>query len=144
MSLHLQILFGSLLMLCFTISAVAQEPKLNPSRVAQVAIKTKDLARATAFYRDTIGLKVLMSNRLNSILECGGMRLLLGANEPDSRVYFDVDDIQKAVATLSSRGVKIEGKPSIVGQLGDMDVWIAAFRDSEYNTMALISGTPRK
>ena len=70
--------------------------------------------------------------------------MLLGANEPESRVYFDVDDIQKAVAVLSNRGVKIEAKPSIVGQLGDTDVWIAAFRDSEDNIMALMSRTPRK
>jgi hypothetical protein len=55
-----------------------------------------------------------------------------------------VDDIQKAVATLSSLGVKIEAKPNIVGLLGDMDVWIAAFRDSEDNIMALMSRTPRK
>jgi hypothetical protein len=55
-----------------------------------------------------------------------------------------VDDIQKAIATLSSRGVKIEATPSIVGQLGDMDVWIAAFRDSEDNIMALMSRTLRK
>jgi catechol-2,3-dioxygenase len=46
--------------------AAAQEPKLNPSRVS-IAIKTKDLARATAFYRDTIGLKVLISNSLTSV-----------------------------------------------------------------------------
>jgi catechol 2,3-dioxygenase-like lactoylglutathione lyase family enzyme len=104
---------------------------LNRSRVSQIAIKAKDLPRATAFYRDTIGLKVLISNSLVSFLDCGGMTLLLGVNEPESRVYFDVDDIQKAVAVLSSRGVKIEAKPSIVGQLGDMDVWIAAFRDRQ-------------
>ena len=77
MSLHLQILFGSFLMLCFTISAVAQEPTLNPSRVAQVAIKTKDLARATAFYRDTIGLKVLAVPRsvFNMIGHCAAPSL---------------------------------------------------------------------
>ena len=141
---YLQFSSASLLVFCFAVFVAAQEPKLNPSRVAQIAIKTKDLARATAFYRDTIGLKVLISNSLVSVLDCGGMTLLLGANEPESRVYFDVDDIQKAVAALSSRGVKIEAKPSIVGQLGDRDVWIAAFRDSEDNIMALMSRTPRK
>jgi len=32
----------------------------------------------------------------------------------------------------------------VSGQLGDMDVWIATFRDSEDNLMALMSRTPRK
>jgi methylmalonyl-CoA/ethylmalonyl-CoA epimerase len=132
-----------LLFFCFATAAFSQEPKLNPTRVAQVTVKTKDLQRATEFYRDTIGLKVLISNKIVSILDCGGMTLLLGPNEPDSRVYFDVDDIQKAVATLSSRGVKIEAKPSIIGQLGDMDIWLAIFKDSEDNLMGLISRKPR-
>jgi predicted enzyme related to lactoylglutathione lyase len=132
------------LLLRSAVSVSAQVPSLSPARVSQVAVKTKDLQRATAFYRDTIGLKVLISNQLVSILDCGGMFLLLGPQEPESRVYFEVPDIQKAVETLSNRGVKIEAKPSIVGQLGDVDVWIAAFRDSEDNIMALMSRTPRK
>ena len=108
MRAHVKTLLALLLGFGFAVSVSAQAPALNPARVAQVAVKTKDLQRATAFYRDTIGLKVLISNKLVSILDCGGMTLLLGPNEPDSRVYFEVEDIQKAVEMLSNRGVKIE------------------------------------
>lgn len=144
MHAHSKTSVALLLFLGFAVSVSAQAPALNPAGVAQVAVKVKDLPRATAFYRDTIGLKLLIGNKLVSIFDCGGMTLLLGSNEPESRVYFEVEDIQKAVERLSNRGVKIEAKPSIVGQLGSADVWIAVFRDSEDNMMALMSQTPRK
>jgi len=52
---YLQFSSASLLVFCFAVFAAAQEPKLNPSRVSQIAIKTKDLARATAKKRTIYG-----------------------------------------------------------------------------------------
>jgi methylmalonyl-CoA/ethylmalonyl-CoA epimerase len=69
--------------------------------------------------------------------------LLLGPSEGSSIIYFDVDDIQNTVENLSGRGVTIEHQPRIVGQLGDVDVWIAIFKDSEDNMMGLMSKKPR-
>src|SRR5262245_1146977 len=123
--------------------ALSQEPRMNLTKIAQISVKTKNLQRATEFYRDTLGLKVLISNRLISILDCGSITLLLGPSETSSVIYFDVVDIHKEVESLSRLGVKIEEKPNVVGQLGGMDIWIASFRDSEDNVMALMSRTPR-
>ena len=138
-------LFIVVLLIFFTspLSALSQEPRMNLTKIAQISVKTKNLQRATEFYRDTLGLKVLISNRLISILDCGGVTLILGPSETSSVIYFDVDDIHKAVESLSRLGVKIEEKPNVVGQLGGMDIWIASFRDSEDNVMALMSRTPR-
>src|SRR3989442_7363935 len=111
---------------------------------------SQDLQRATAFYRDTLELKIIVSTPVISIAECGGVFLLISKAEtpeldhPSSVIYFDVDDIQKTTADLSSRNVKIDDKPHIVGQLGNQDVWVAIFRDSEDNLVGLISRTPRK
>jgi methylmalonyl-CoA/ethylmalonyl-CoA epimerase len=116
---------------------------MNLTQIAQVSVRTKDLQRATEFYRDVLGIKVLISNQFVSILDCGGITLLLGPSEGSSIIYFDVDDIQNTVESLSSRDVKIEEQPRIVGQLGNVDVWIAIFRDSEDNMMGLMSKKPR-
>ncbi|SRR5258706_9587411 len=116
---------------------------MNLTKIAQISVRTKDLQRATEFYRDVLGIKVLISNQFVSILDCGGITLLLGPSDTSSVIYFDVDDIQNAVESLSSRGVKIEHEPHVVGQLGNLDVWIAIFKDSEDNSMGLMSKKPR-
>ncbi|PYS25753.1 MAG: glyoxalase [Acidobacteria bacterium] len=135
---------------CLSLTAFAEEPKMNLSKIAQISVRAKDLQRATAFYRDTLELKIIVSTPVISIAECGGVFLLISKAEtpeldhPSSVIYFDVDDIQKTTADLSSRNVKIDDKPHIVGQLGNQDVWVAIFRDSEDNLVGLISRTPRK
>src|SRR5262249_33169521 len=119
------------------------------SKVGQISVRAKDLDRATAFYRDKLGLKHLHKAPSLSIFDCGGVTLLLSLPEnsaldhPGSIIYFDVDDIQKAFKTLSDRGVSFVEKPNKVGSLGAVDVWIAIFHDSEDNMMGLRSMTPR-
>jgi predicted enzyme related to lactoylglutathione lyase len=120
------------------------------SKVGQIAVRVKDLDRATAFYRDKLGLKHLHQAPSLSVLDCGGITLLLSRPEnsaedhPSSIIYFDVEDIQSAFKSLSDRGVSFVEKPNKVGSLGDVDVWIAVFRDSEENMMGLRSMTPKK
>ena len=120
------------------------------SKVGQIAVRVKDLDRATAFYRDKLGLKHLHQAPSLSVLDCGGITLLLARPEnaaedhPASIIYFDVEDIQTAFKSLSDRGVSFVEKPNKVGSLGDVDVWIAIFRDSEENMMGLRSMAPRK
>ncbi len=116
---------------------------MNLTKIAQISVRTKNLQRATEFYRDTLGMKVLISNQFISILDCGGITLLLGPSESSSIIYFEVDDIHKAVESLAGRGIKIQEKPNLVGQLGNLDVWIAIFNDSEDNSMGLMSKKPR-
>ena len=113
------------------------------NKVGQISVGVKDIDRATEFYRDKLGVKHLLKAPSVSVFDCGGSTLLLSlADSSTSIIYFEVDEIQKAFETLKSRGVKMEEKPHVVGQLGKMDVWIAIFRDSEENLMALRSMTP--
>ena len=123
---------------------------MNLTKIAQISVRARDLQRATAFYRDKLELKMIVSTPAISIAECGGVFLIIGKAEspeldhPSSVIYFDVDDIQKTVTDLSSRGVEIQEKAHIVGQLGNQDVWIAIFRDSEDNMLGLLSRVARK
>ena len=120
------------------------------SRVGQISVRAKDLDRATAFYRDKLGLKHLHQAPSLSVFDCGGLTLLLSLPEnpsldhPGSIIYFSVEDIQVAFKALSDRGVKFVEKPNKVGSLGNVDVWIGIFHDSEDNMMGLRSMVTQK
>lgn len=115
-------------------------------RIGQIAITVRDQQRARAFYRDVLGIHHLFdAPPAMSFFECGGVRLLLGEAEPGAEahgasiLYFDVPDIQAAHETLESRAVTIVAAPHKVADLGDRDLWLAFFRDSEGNVLALMS-----
>ena len=61
---------------------------------------------------------------------------------PSSIIYFKVDDIQQAHATLLDRGVTFEEAPTFVANMGSYDLWIGAFRDSEDNLLGIMSHVP--
>jgi methylmalonyl-CoA/ethylmalonyl-CoA epimerase len=54
-----------------------------------------------------------------------------------------VADIQSTHARLVQRNVKTEGEPHVVAKMPDHDLWLAEFRDSEGNIMALMSEVRR-
>jgi methylmalonyl-CoA/ethylmalonyl-CoA epimerase len=64
-------------------------------------------------------------------------------DHPTSILYFEVADIQAAAAALRARGARFESDPHRVAQLETHDVWLADFRDSESNVLALMSHVPR-
>jgi methylmalonyl-CoA/ethylmalonyl-CoA epimerase len=114
------------------------------SAIQQIAINAKDIGRATAFYRDRLGLKHLFdAPPLMSFFDCGGIRLMLSLpTEPaldhaSSILYFRVDDIAAAHAALVAKGVAFRDPPHVVARLPGREVWIAHFDDSEGNLLAL-------
>jgi len=119
------------------------ETQIN--KIGQIAINVHDTTRAVEFYRDTLGLKLLFTAGQLAFFDCGGVRLMLSPPEkpefdhPSSILYFKVDDIQAAYDRLVHRGVKIEDQPHVVARMPDHDLWLAEFRDSEGNLMALMS-----
>ena len=130
-------------------TAPAARP-LELRRIAQIAVVVHDVARATHFYRDTLGLRLLFEAPPGlAFFECGGVRLMLGRPEgPDtaaasSILYYDVADIHAAYDTLVARGVQFEREPHVVAPLGANDLWMAFLRDSEGNLLALTSEVPR-
>ncbi len=120
------------------------------STIEQIAINVKDTERAVAFYRDTLGMKFLFSAPPNlAFFDCDGIRLMLSPpakpefDHPSSIIYFRVADIQLAYVTLSERGVHFEEAPLLVADMGTYHLWIASFRDSESNLLALMSNVPK-
>jgi len=121
------------------------------SAIEQIAVNAHDLDRAVEFYRDKLGMKHLFTVPPNlAFFDCDGIRLLLSLpakpefDHASSIIYFKVDDIQPAYATLSERGVHFEEKPIFVADMGTYDLWLASFRDSENNLLALMGHVAKK
>jgi catechol 2,3-dioxygenase-like lactoylglutathione lyase family enzyme len=116
--------------------------------LGQVAVKVTELPRATAFYRDVLGLPFLFETNGMAFFDCGGTRLLLGepeAGDEDhatSILYYRVTDIRGEHERLAALGVEFVEDPRVVAELGHATLWLAFFRDSEGNVAALMSEVP--
>lgn len=117
--------------------------------IGQISIITHDLPRASAFYRDVLGLPLLFTAGNMAFFDCGGVRLMLGPasspelDHPSSILYFRVPDINVAHRRLVEMGVKIEAPPRLIAPMKTYDLWMVGFRDSEDNIMQLMSEVPR-
>ena len=116
--------------------------------IGQIAIVIQDLPRATAFYRDRLGLPFLFEAPGLAFFQAGGVRLMLSRAEdpeldhPASILYFNVEDILEVHRTLAGRGVRFRQPPHPVHHAGDRSLWIADFEDSERNIFALMAWRP--
>src|SRR5262245_59859223 len=114
-------------------------------RIHQTSIRTKDTARAVAFYRDALGLKLLFEALPQlAFFDCGGVRLMLSPAEPEfdhqgSVIYFAVEDIKATHAALTAAGVRFRSEPHMIAKLPDREVWLADFLDSEVEMLAVMS-----
>lgn len=117
-------------------------------RIGQVSVRARDLERAVAFYRDTLGMRHLFTtNDQMAFFDCDDTRLLLTTLGPEgaqsSIVYFQVEDIEGTSEALQKRGVVFQAAPHVVARMPDCEVWMAFFADSEGNTVGLMSEVPR-
>ena len=119
------------------------------SRLGQVAINVHDLDRATAFYRDILGLPLLFTTGALSFFDCGGVRLMLSPPEkpefdhPSSVLYFTVLDIASTHRQMLSSGVAFEDAPHLIARMSTHDLWMTFFRDPEQNLLALMCEMPQ-
>ena len=116
--------------------------------LGQISMNAKDLARATMFYRDVLGVPFLFEVPKMAFFDLSGLRLMVATPEtpeydhPGSILYFKVGDIQEAHDTLTSRGVAFDTEPQMVADMGDHELWMAFFKDSEGNQLALMAEIP--
>ena len=114
------------------------------STIGQIAQVVQDVPRATAFYRDRLGLTFLFEFPGLAFFDCGGIRLMISRAEkpefdhPGSVLYFRVADIDAAHRDLAGHGVEFIEPPHLVAKLPDHELWMAFFRDGEGNTLALM------
>ena len=114
--------------------------------IGQISMNATDIPRAVAFYRDSLGMRLLFEAPPKmAFFDAGGVRLMLSLPEtpeydhPGSVLYFRVDDIDQAYAQLKERGVPFQGKPHLIARMPDHELWMTFFKDSEGNTLALMA-----
>ena len=122
--------------------------EIGISRLGQVHIPAEDTERATAFYRDILGLPLLFTASGMAFFNCGGVRLMISKPVGEgphggSILYFVVPDIGGAHRRMREAGVRFEAEPRKIAEMPTHDLWMTFFRDSEQNLMALMSERPR-
>jgi predicted enzyme related to lactoylglutathione lyase len=129
---------------------MSSESSISLSQIGQISVNVHDLERAASFYKDTLGMKHLFTvPPTMAFFDCVGIRLMLAIPErpdldhPSSILYFKVPDIESAHKVLQSRGVHFETKPMLVPPMATHDLWLAEFRDSENNVLALMCEKPK-
>ncbi len=117
--------------------------ELKLDRIGQLGIMVKDLEGAVAFYRDKLGVKHLFTAPGMAFFDLGGIRLMLGQASPESPaatfLYYKVDDIHSAFATLKARGVPVVEDPELAHRTPQMELWLAQFKDMDGNPVVLMS-----
>ena len=117
------------------------------SRIGQVRIAVRDVDRAVAFYRDTLGMPFLFQFPGMAFFDLNGTRLMLV--DPESRdfggesvIYYRVGDIGQAHAALTERGVEFSDAPHVVYSDDGHELWMCFFNDPDRNVLALMSEVP--
>jgi predicted enzyme related to lactoylglutathione lyase len=123
---------------------VASGPAPQITGILQIAIPVRDISRATAFYRDALGLKFLFAAPNMAFFDCGGVRLYLDANDvsqsagPNQFIYFRTPDILAQPSALKAKNVEIHQEPHVIAKMPGSEVWLMWIRDSEGNLLALM------
>ena len=120
------------------------------SVIGQISVTVQDLDRAVEFYRDQLGMQFLFRVPGMAFFNCSGVRLLLGLSEDESSdvnasvIYYKVDDLEGTHDAFRSRGISFDSAPHKIADMPDHELWMAFFRDSEMNLMALMAEKPIK
>jgi predicted enzyme related to lactoylglutathione lyase len=113
--------------------------------IGQVALTVSDVAKATGFYRDILGLKFLFAAGPNlAFLSAGSVRLMLSTPQGHgeagkySVLYFKVSEIVATHAAIVARGAVNERAPQLAAKMPDHELWIGFVRDPDGNLVGLM------
>lgn len=117
---------------------------LSLSSLLQLSMPVRDIDRAVAFYRDRLGARFLFQAGTLGFFDLDGVRLMLAVpegsgGEGGSVLYFRCPDVPAAHEVLRARGVTFEADPHVVHRDDAHELWMAFFRDSEGNLLAISS-----
>jgi len=113
-------------------------------KIAQIALTTQNLAKAVAFYRDTLRLKLMFEVSGMAFFDIGGTRLMIGeakldgALQNNTYIYFDAGEWQETEAALVERGLKFDRPAEIVQRTEGKEHAIRFFKDPDGNALAIM------
>lgn len=113
-----------------------------------IIICTRDRARATAFYRDTLGLTLAYEDNFAAVFHIGGVTLRVSA-VPDFTPHehtilgFHVPDVPATVKALREKGLTFNRYPRFTQD--DLGIWISSegavrvawFKDPDGNVLSV-------
>ena len=122
-----------------------EKPDFKLTKISNIMLGVRDLARAVAFYRDKLGLTIQFEIPGFAFLNAGGVTLCL--SEPLARalakptdalagvteLVFAVDDVQDAFDALSRRQIAFTHAPQNV--TGSQ--WAANFEDPDGHRLSI-------
>jgi len=114
------------------------------SKLAQIALSTRDLPKAVAFYRDVLGPKLMFEVSGMAFFDMDGTRLMIGAAhhtgplQNNTYLYFDAGDWYKTEAALVKRGVKFDREAEIVQRAEGKEHALRFFKDPDGNALAIM------
>jgi len=114
-------------------------------------LPAKDVARARQFYEEKLGFKAREEVAGGVVYEFGDHTACFLYPTPNagtskaSQAFWQVDDVEREVAELKARGVKLEdydmpGEKSPDGIVTAGGAKAAWFKDSEGNILAIVQG----
>lgn len=111
--------------------------------IGQISRSVKDIAAASKFYGEVLGLAHLYTFGNLAFFDCDGTRLFLteGDGGPaESILYFRVPDIHAAHAALTERGAVFVNAPHMIHKHADgTEEWMAFFNDNEGRPLAIMA-----
>lgn len=128
---------------------MAQELNLAGRKLVQVALTVKDLDRARAFYRDTLGLPLMFEAGHMLFFDIGGQRLMVGLAEKPGQavggtyIYFDAPDVAALSAALKAKGVELIGGIETLQRTETHELKLQFFKDPDGNEMGLMGMVPK-
>jgi catechol 2,3-dioxygenase-like lactoylglutathione lyase family enzyme len=110
------------------------------SRIAAIMLGVRDFPAAIAFYKDKLGLKVVMQESELALLQCGSVMLGLSPRHMNTgqlteavEVSFGVDNLRATHKALSEKGVVFLSEPR---QVTPTD-WAVHFKDVDGHLLSL-------
>lgn len=111
------------------------------SRIAAVMLGVRDLPQAVAFYKDKLGLQVIMQEGALALLQCGPVMIGLSRGHVNmaphvagaTEVVFGVDNVRGTQKALSEKGVVFMGEPRAVTPTD----WAVHFKDVDGHLLSL-------
>ena len=127
---------------------MATDGKVSLSRIKQIALPVREIAEATRFYRDTLGMRHLFDAPPGlSFFDCGGVQLMLAGPDAQGKdgeeqhavLFYDVSDIKDVHGRITSSGARSIEEPRVIARMKGREIWVSSFSDGQGNVVSLMS-----
>ena len=111
------------------------------SQISAIMLGVRDLPQALAFYKEKLGLKVIMQEPQQALLQCGTVMLGLSRGHAHAaphvagatEVVFQAEGVRAAHEALTAHGVPFATEPHQVTPAE----WVAHFRDPDGHLLSI-------